>query len=68
MHVDVGPARRQGGRATIYDQPLSGTDLDIEPGGSITLTFEASGMKDQRSHYRYRISFTADDVKRLAEK
>jgi hypothetical protein len=68
MQIQVGPARRLGITSTIFDQPLAAGDLNVDPGGNITLTVDASGMKDERSRYRYRISFTADDVKRLAEK
>lgn len=68
MQIQVGPARRPGITSTIFDQPLAAGDLNVDLRGNITLTVDASGMKDERSRYHYRISFTADDVKRLAEK
>jgi len=66
MRIEVGPARRAGDRFGIYDKPLEETDLDIGPRGDITLTIDAAGMKDERSRYRYRISFSSDEASRLA--
>jgi hypothetical protein len=66
MRIEVGPARRAGDRFGIYDKPLEEADLDVGPKGDITLTIDASGMKDGRSRYRYRISFTSDEASRLA--
>lgn len=48
MRIEVGAARRAGDRFGIYDKPLEETDLDIGPRGDITLTIDASGMKDER--------------------
>ena len=66
MQVEVGPARRPGRADTIYDRPLKKDDLQVEPDGGIALTIDASGIRDGRSQYRYRISFTADEAGRLA--
>ncbi|MGN6764941.1 MAG: hypothetical protein ACTHJQ_16715 [Rhizobiaceae bacterium] len=67
MQIEVGPARRPGISSVIYDQPLKKGDFQIDRGGDVTLTIDASGMKDERSRYRYRISFTADEAIKLAE-
>ena len=66
MQIEVGPARRPGITNTIYDRPLNKDDLQVDPNGGIALTIDASGIKDGRSRYRYRISFTAIEANRLA--
>jgi hypothetical protein len=65
MQVEVGPARRPGRADTIYDRPLKKDDLQVEPDGGIALTIDASGIRDGRSQYRYRISFTAAEAGKL---
>jgi hypothetical protein len=65
MRIEVGPARRAGNSFDIYDKPLEEADLEVGHNGDVTLTVDASGMKDERSRYRYRISFTSDEASRL---
>jgi hypothetical protein len=64
MQIEVGPARRPGISSVIYDQPPKKGDFQIDRGGDV---IDASGMKDERSRYRYRISATADEAIKLAE-
>ncbi|WP_311031229.1 hypothetical protein [Mesorhizobium koreense] len=66
MLIEVGPARRPGIADTIYDRPLQKDDLQVDPNGGIALTIDASGIRDVKSHYRYRISFTAVEAGRIA--
>jgi hypothetical protein len=66
MQIEVGPARRPGIADTIYDRPLNKDDLQVDPNGGIAVTIDASGLRDGKSRYRYRISFTADEAGRLA--
>ncbi|WP_311030931.1 hypothetical protein [Mesorhizobium koreense] len=66
MQIEVGPARRPGMTDTIYEGPLKTDDLQVNPDGGIALTVDANGIRDGRSQYRYRISFTAAEAGRLA--
>lgn len=65
MYIEVGPARRPGSASTIYDQPLKNGDFQIDSNVGITLTIEASGMRDDKSRYRYKIHLAPDDVREL---
>lgn len=66
MQIEVGPARRPGLANTIYDRPLKEDDLQVDPSGGIALTIDAGGIRDVKSHHRYRISFTAVEAGRIA--
>jgi hypothetical protein len=65
MLIVVGPARRPGQATAIYDHPLSNNHLSIDPDGALTLTIDASGIRDQRSRYRYCIRLAPDEVDEL---
>ena len=65
MDIEVGPARRPGVSSEIYRQPLKGADLDTDRDGSLTLTIDASGINCMKSLYRYKITFSADEIQML---
>lgn len=65
MLIIVGPARRPGRTTAIYDHPLSHNHLSIDPDGALTLTIDASGIRDHKSRYRYCIRLAPDEVRGL---
>lgn len=68
MLIVVGPARRPGQATAIYNYPLSNNHLSIDPDGALTLTFDANGIRDKRSRYRYCIRLAPDEVDELVRR
>ena len=66
MYIEVGPARRPGSRNAIYDEPLEASKLEANPDGSVTLTVDASGIRCDKSLYRYRIRLSPSEAACLA--
>lgn len=62
MQIEVGPARRPGSATIIYDGLLHSDDVQVDPAGGFTLTIDATGIKDSKSLYRYRLRFQPSEA------
>ena len=67
MKVKVGPARRPGNETVIYDEPLSLSDIAPETDGTIRLSFDALGIRCDKSRYRYQMKLSRDDISRIID-
>jgi hypothetical protein len=62
-----GAAKRHGEEVTIFDQPLDADHMVIGTDGGVEITFLAAGRYDQKSRYRYTVTFSRHEVSALTE-
>ena len=67
MRVKVGPARRLGDTKTIYDDQLSLAEVNAEKDGAIELSFDALGIRCDKSRYRYKLKLSREDISKIID-
>jgi hypothetical protein len=64
MQVYVEPLKRAGERKLISCTPINQVSVDRD-NGCLVLTFEAGGMYDNKSKYKYTLELSADSAETL---
>jgi hypothetical protein len=64
MRVKVGPARRPGNTTTIYDGALDNAEITEDKGG-VQLSFDALGIRCDKSLYRYSVKLSSEDLAKI---
>jgi hypothetical protein len=65
MELTVGPAKRRGESTRIFGDSLSANQISTAAGGELLISFDAGGMYDRNSTYRYTLRFSRDDLNTL---
>ena len=64
MQVYVEPLKRAGDRKLISCSPINQISVDRD-NGRLVLTFEAGGMYDNKSKYKYTLELSASSAEAL---
>jgi hypothetical protein len=67
MRIKVGPARRPGNTTIIYDESLAGTDIAPDGNGTVQLSFDAHGVRCDKSLYRYQMRLSREDIAKIID-
>jgi hypothetical protein len=65
MRVKVGPARRPGSTTTIYEGAVDGAEITQGDTGGIQLSFDAVGIRCDKSLYRYSVKLSHEDIVKI---
>jgi hypothetical protein len=65
MELIVGPAKRRGEATRIFGESLNADQITTAASGELLISFDAGGMYDRNSTYRYTLRFSRDDLKTL---
>jgi hypothetical protein len=62
MIIKVGPAKRVGGKTTIFNASLDAAQVLAHSDGSVNVTFNANGIYSSNSTYQYNMRFSKEDL------
>jgi len=65
MELIVGPAKRRGEPTRIFGESLNPDQITTADGGELQISFDAGGMYDRSSTYRYTLRLSRDDLETL---
>jgi hypothetical protein len=63
MRMQVGPAKREGTRRTIFHRPLNSDDFRPGSPGAMIVSVDAEGIYSDGSKYRYLMEFTLEELR-----
>lgn len=62
MIIKVGPAKRVGGKTTIFNASLDAAHVFAHSDGSVNVIFRANGIYTSNSTYQYSLEFSKEDL------
>ena len=58
----MGPAKRVGGKTTIFNASLDAAQVLAHSNGDVNVTFHANGIYSRNSTYQYNLHFSKEDL------